>query len=311
MHNRLKKSLPQLVRYSLYVWLGTIVLFVTEMKIYANRLNNTYYKPFEDLRLKTIYVGVAAFCLMTVFVALERRFNYKNKKTQKSKSEGWMSSVKRVDIIFMIVLTGLLVAFMSLLNQRALDFERIIKVKNYETINNTSSPVVKGVVNKTPPIASNTRKKTDGYYSYCQKKEIAVYVDELILYTRSNGEKIYSTQADIDCYETEYNSYVNAGGNPNTYKPSYNPSTYTLHETYPPCTIYYPSSGYSKTYYSMSPEDCNYWKEQNNDTGLQDAIQSMQDVVNEPLPEVTVQPVDYTIHVNPTPTPLQVPVGYP
>jgi len=107
-------------------------------------------------------------------------------------------------------------------------------------------------------VVNNTRKKTSGYYSYCQKKKITVYIDELIHYTRKNGEKIYSTQADIDCYEKEYNSYVSTGGNPDTYVPSYNLPTYTITPiaTYPPCTIYYKYSKKSYTYTHLSPEEC-------------------------------------------------------
>jgi len=47
------------------------------------------------------------------------------------------------------------------------------------------------------------------YYSYCEKKNINVYENELVPYTRKDGKQIYSTKSDIQCYEKDYGKAVN------------------------------------------------------------------------------------------------------
>jgi hypothetical protein len=75
--------------------------------------------------------------------------------------------------------------------------------------------IKKGV---TPKVATHNGTRTGNivdYYSYCEKKNIKVYENELIAYTTKVGKQIYSTKSDIQCYENEYNSYGN-NSQPNT-----------------------------------------------------------------------------------------------
>lgn len=58
---------------------------------------------------------------------------------------------------------------------------------------------------------------------------------------------------------------------------------------YPPCTVYYKYSGYSKTYNYMSPADCSYWQER---ASISTQPLSIPGITAAPLP--TVVPYQYS-----------------
>lgn len=83
------------------------------------------------------------------------------------------------------------------------------------------------------------------YKEYCKGgQEISVYENELITKKASDGNSYSMTKADWDCYSNNVATQ---------------PSNTQLN--YPPCTIYYPALGYSRTYNYTSPSDCSYWQE--------------------------------------------------
>jgi hypothetical protein len=69
----------------------------------------------------------------------------------------------------------------------------------------------------------------------------------------------------------------------------------------------------------VSQTTCNSFQQQaintcntsNNDTSLQSAIDQMYQLSHPNYTLPTAAPIDGTIHMAPTPTPLLVPVGYP
>lgn len=88
----------------------------------------------------------------------------------------------------------------------------------------TSTPTNKPKPTIKPYTATHDGTKTGklitGYNSYCQKKQITVYENELISYTRKDGSQIWSTKEDIQCYENDYNQIVNKANQNNTTVPT-------------------------------------------------------------------------------------------
>lgn len=86
------------------------------------------------------------------------------------------------------------------------------------------------------------------------------------------------------------------------------------------CTIYYPCSNQSYTYSQVYPENCTRMQESarnacnsattTNPFDVSDAVKKMQEISGVEYTLPTAQPIDGTIHMEPTSTP-SVPVGYP
>jgi hypothetical protein len=94
---------------------------------------------------------------------------------------------------------------------------------------------------------SRTGKIVD-YYSYCDKKSIKIYENELLYLTANDGKKTYSTQKDLDCYNKDLSSSSNNQQNAlnnRTNEKSYVNNVYCWNNAY----------GYS--YYTTSGDQCN------------------------------------------------------
>lgn len=82
------------------------------------------------------------------------------------------------------------------------------------------------------------------YKEYCKgDQEISVYENELITKKVADGNTYSMTKTDWDCYSRDIAT-----------RPSNT-------QNYPPCIIYYPALGYSRTYNYTSPSACSYWQE--------------------------------------------------
>lgn len=166
------------------------------------------------------------------------------------------------------------------------------KANTSNQINTTSNNVIKHDGSRTGPIVD--------YYSYCDQKTIKVYENERVPFTTKEGNLVYSTKGDIDCY-IKNNSAQSPQTTGNTNVPS-TASTY-IPSSYPPCTIYYPVLHYSQTYNYMSPESCRAAQNSanagsaneqqhaiDNYNSLKDAAQSVSDFRKQANTPVQLQP---------------------
>lgn len=111
------------------------------------------------------------------------------------------------------------------------------------------------------------------YKEYCKGgQEISVYENELITKKVSDGNTYLLTKTDWDCYSKNIATQ---------------PSNTQLN--YPPCTVYYPALGYSKTYNYTAPSDCAYWQQR---ATTNSQLVNIPKVEAAPLP--TLEPYQYS-----------------
>lgn len=80
MMNRLKMSLPRISRLFLYIWSGTIGLFILGVIIGSNQPNSVYPKLLSNFILVDVITGVGSFIFMCIFALLGAATNPKKRK---------------------------------------------------------------------------------------------------------------------------------------------------------------------------------------------------------------------------------------
>lgn len=291
---------------SLWLWALSLLVFggliyyltVTHQTVLDRGAQWSWYVMVVD-----VVVGTLAFFLMILFKVLGQ------------------PELKGVGLIVAIVLflggVGLASAYFD---------DRIRTQKTQAEISPPPTVTPTGVLTPTPTLTQivsptitpkkiNTEQfspKYDGsrtgniisYKEWCTGKQISIYENELTKGVANDGKTYYMTVGDWNCYDK--NSLVA--------KQLSNTQT-----NYPPCIVYYPSLGYSKTYNYTSPSDCSYWQQIANTTTQQlslpkieiaepyqysqeylDSIEKFNKEISKPLP---------TPFVLPTPTPTSPPSG--
>lgn len=107
-------------------------------------------------------------------------------------------------------------------------------------------------IDPNPFVNCSIHEKCGGGTRYVRK---SVCNTSLYCCFLNDGTSKLMTKNECDNYYTK-----NSGGVSSS-KTNYN---YQSVPTFPPCTIYYPSLGYSQTYTYLSTQDCSYWREQAN-----------------------------------------------
>lgn len=90
----------------------------------------------------------------------------------------------------------------------------IILGKKQGGSSNVSSQQTSNSQNSQQPKHDGSRTgRIVDYYSYCDRKNIKIYENELMWLTASNGKSAYSTKSDFDCYERDLNQLKNITAN--------------------------------------------------------------------------------------------------
>ena len=257
MRNRLNESLPRIARLFLYIWLGTIGLYIVGVIIGAGQPNQVYPKTLSDFLLVDVLVGVASFILMCIFTFFGAAINpderkvrlVKSKKPSKSRATNRLSYYIAGGVAILIVVAGFL-------NQRVINLENAAKVNNYDTLKVTTSPSPTATPEVKGVVANPTVQNTDpiincGISAECGGGSRQMKKSECTQTTCCQiGNKWYFYLSKTKCLADQ------ASAN-QAKTPSYN----TL-PNYAPCTVYYPVLGYSQTYNYISPAQCLTWQQQ-------------------------------------------------
>ncbi|OGE29963.1 hypothetical protein A3C59_02490 [Candidatus Daviesbacteria bacterium RIFCSPHIGHO2_02_FULL_36_13] len=99
------------------------------------------------------------------------------------------------------------------------------------------------------------------YFELCTGKTIKIYENERVPYKRITGETVYSTQADIKCYENQINQLKASDQNKQPYVPTPPNNTSTDLKPLISCVVNYSCTGSSFTY-QVSQELCSSFQQQ-------------------------------------------------
>lgn len=164
----------------------------------------------------------------------------------------------------------------------------------------TAIPVQKNTyVDPDPAISCNINVNCGGGTTSLKKSECSnstccqignkwIFYKDKNQCSKDQGQNVPSSNRDYVPSSNTYPTYTN---------PSIN------------CVVSYPCTGNSYTY-QVDQSTCSFMQSGAASTcSTADAIKKMQDIVNQPIVLPTIPPADYTIHMDPTPTP-GVPYGF-
>ena len=153
--DKFKKILPSIAKLFLFVWLGTITLFIAGVVMGSKQPNQVYPEVLSNFLIIDVITGVVSFIVMCLFALLgaitnpkERRFGLlKNEEDKKQKGSTNLKYYLMGGIALLLVAIGFL-------NQRATILELSKKVEDYESLKNT--PVPSPTLSPTPTIRPKT-----------------------------------------------------------------------------------------------------------------------------------------------------------
>jgi len=199
----------------------------------------------------------------------------------------------------------------NLWNKPRLTPQPVVESSYFEQIKPSQVPipsptlkVIKKIIptaNPDPLVNCNINKKCGGgtkqiKQSECNNSTCCDFGGDWYFYTSTSKCK-----EDQEKYWSLRNSNNSNAYNPNS---GLNPSPNIT------CIVSYPCTGKYYTY-QVDQETCNFMQSGAASTcSTINAINQMNEIVNEPLPQIVVPTIDASIHIDPLPTPIQVPVGY-